>query len=279
MDETTLHRFTQRIPPALRDHLIEETETPQTYHQPVLRANGSVIDLVTADDLMETLTPRCYDADWATSPATSDRWLAPRLHYALRLTRAQAGDRNLWAWLAMRYSAYVNWRWANPEEVISEDRWSGPVNKQALMRLWWGAELFRNGADYSTVERAFLNQDFPNSYLNRTLVRCRSLALGLVDVIAPTEGDATRRSNEINDLARVLNLAMAGSPPELETDFQQDDLDAYQGWLEHVPAVPASWDETPRGPAALDTTKVSLSGGRSIAERGWTYAIQAKQIR
>jgi hypothetical protein len=276
MDDTTLHRFTAGLTADVRDQIIEEGEFPDSIQCPVRRTDGSTVDLAVVDDLMATLRPRFYDVGRAEDRTVSDRWLAPRLHYALRLNRAEASDRNLWTWLAVRYSAYVTWRWTDAEGMVSEDRWTGPVHKQALMRLWWGAELFRNGADYSSAERAFIRQDLPNSYLHRPLVRCRSLALAVVDLIAPANADTVRSSDEVNDLARVLNLAMAGSPPELETDFQQDDHDAYRSWLQHSPTVPDDWDETPTGPAGRDTTEASLSGGRSIAERGWAYAVQAK---
>lgn len=276
MDDTVLHRFNAPITSTLRDELLGQTVSSQSMQQPVRRSDGSTIDLSTLDDLMTTIHPRFYDDDWTADRTLSDRWLAPRLHFALRLTRAQAGERTLWAWLAIRYSAYVTWRWADTDDVVNDDRWNGPVHKQALMRLWWGAELFRDGPDYSPVERAFIRQDLPNSYLHRPIVRCRSLALAIVDVLAPASGETPRTSDEVNDLARVLNLAVAGCPPELETEFQQDDHSAYDIWLRQPPAKPETWEHRPTGPDASDTTATSLTGGRSIAERGWAYAELAK---
>jgi hypothetical protein len=275
MDDTTLFRFRSPISAELRERLIEQSETPHSYQERVQRTDGSTIDLTVTDDLMTSMTLRFDDAGWADDSAASDRWLAPRLHYALRLSRAEAGDRQLWAWLATRYTAYIRWRWTGKESV-NEARWSGPVHKQALMRLWWGAELFRNGSDYTPVTRAFVRQDLPNSYLHRPLVRCRSLALAVVDVLAPANGGRVRTAGEVNDLARVLNLAMAGSPPELETDFQQDDHKAYGSWLHERPTLPTDWDKMPTGPVAQDTTMMSLAGGRAIAERGWGFAADGR---
>jgi hypothetical protein len=256
----------------VRTRLTDGIETTHRLQEPVAHSDGSPIDLVTVDHLMAALGSPDLEQPWAADRTVVDRWLAPRLHYALRLTRTQAADRNLWAWLAVRYHAFVTWRWSDAKGVVAEDRWDGPVHKQALMRLWWGAELFRDGTDYGPVDRAFLRQDFPNSYLHRPLVRCRSLALALVDVVAPGNGDGVRSPAEINDLARVLNLVMAGCPPELATDFQQDDHTAYAAWLDEAPVVPADWDKTPVGPAALDTTEASRAGGRAVAERCWQYA-------
>lgn len=276
MDEPTLHRFTQPIPPDLRAKLIEGADTAQGRQEPVLRCDGSPIDLDAVDQLMATLEPWALKPAWEADRTSVDRWLAPRLHYALRLTRAQAADRDLWAWLAVRHHTFVTWRWRDAKGTVTEDRWNGPVHKQALMRLWWGAELFRDGGDYGPAERAFLKQDFPNSYLHRPLVRCRSLAVALVDVVAPGDGDTVRSPAEINELARVLNLVMAGCPPEPATDFQQDDHMAYAAWVDEVPVIPTDWDKTPQGPAGLDTTEASRSGGRDIAERCWDYAMRRR---
>src|SRR5690349_5484270 len=47
-------------------------------------------------------------------PEESDRWLAPRVHYALRLTRSEASDRETWHWLARNsWADYVRWRWSD----------------------------------------------------------------------------------------------------------------------------------------------------------------------
>ncbi|GIF43026.1 DUF6339 family protein [Actinoplanes xinjiangensis] len=272
MAEPILCRFKHRISVDLRDRLVRRVEQPDEHHEPIRRPDGSTIDLTVVDVLMGRFSDRFADLDQRGDRAASDRWLAPRLHYALRLTRAEAADRDLWAWLAVRYSDYVAWRWAGAGEKPTEDRWNGQINKQALMRLWWGAELFRNGPDYSPVERAFSRQDVPHNLLHRTLVRCRSLAVALVDDLVPADQEVVGSSREIRDLARVLNLVMAGSPPELETDLQQDDHRAYDAWVREFVLVPADWDLIPRGPVADDTTPSSLAGGRAITERGRRYA-------
>jgi hypothetical protein len=277
MADDVLRRFKVPISPEQRRQLIGHTAAGTVLSEPVRLHGGDspLIDLEVADHLMSSAGLRRDCPDWRENRSASDRWLAPRLHYAVRLTRAQAGDRSLWAWLAVRYSSYVAWRWTGTDGAVKEDRWTGPVHKQAMMRLWWGAELFRNGNDYTSAQRAFLRQDFPNSYLHRPFVRCRSLSLALLEIVAPSAGGEVR-SAEVNDLARVLNLAMAGCPPELETDFQQDDHAAFDAWTIGKPVLPADWEVLPKGPAAVDVTEASLEGGRSIASRGWQHAISAR---
>ena len=233
----------------------------------VRRPDGSTVDLGVLDELLAEFARRRAAGEWARDRATSDRWLAPRLHYALRLTRAEAADRRIWTWLADRHSDIVGWRWRDEAGQVAEDRRVGPIHKQVLARLWWGAELFRNGDDYEPVERLFLLQDLPNSYLHRPVVRCRSLALALVDLLVPRTGEPPQGSAMVNAVARVLNLATAGCPPELETGLQQDDRVGFLDWASKPAPLPSSWDPLPAGPPTDDTTPESLSGGNAIAAR------------
>lgn len=232
------------------------------------RTGSSAPTLNALDLLMVETHRRQLDGEWPDR-TESDRWLAPRIHHALRLFRVEAAERGVWQWIALRYPWYVGWRWGDRGGSVAADRWWGPVHKQAFARLWWGAEIFRDGADYRPVERAFIFQDLPNSYLHRPVVRCRSLALAIVDRFG---GSETSTAQQVNDLARVLNLATVGSPPEVETGYQNDDLDAYSTWVTERFEPPVSWDALPAGPSALDTTPESRAGGAGVVQRGWMYA-------
>lgn len=269
-DHETLRRYVRRLDPDTRSQLIEDNAWLGDSEN-VTRRGGAAIGIDVLAGLMEEFSTRL---EMWRDPSTSDGWLAPRLHYALRLTRAEASDPDVWAWLAVRFHWYVEWRWEGRKGIV-ENRWRGEIHKQAFARLWWGAELFRNGADYGPVQRAFIRQDLPNSYLHRPLVRCRSLALALVDVISPAEGETTLSADDVNDLARVLNLVTAGSPPEVQTNFQRDDSRNLQTWVRDGAAPPVNWDEMPAGPPCSDTTIESLAGGRVLAGRGWGFAHEA----
>jgi hypothetical protein len=235
---------------------------------PILRLDQAAPTVQILDALMDEARQRQMRGEWLER-ATSDRWLAPRIHCGLRLYRSEAADRGVWQWIALRYEWYVQWRWSNDDGLIAEDRWWGQVHKQAFARLWWGAELFRDGSDYRPVERAFVFQDLPNSYLHRPLVRSRSLALAIVDRFGPS---STATAAQVNALARVLNLTTVGSPPEVETGYQTDDVETYDNWVRAGPTKPSDWDDIPTGPAAQDTSPSSRAGGAAIVQRGWTYA-------
>lgn len=235
---------------------------------PIRRLGRPVPRVEVLDPLMAEARKRQERGEWLER-ATSDRWLAPRIHSSLRLYRSEAADRGMWQWIALRYNWYMEWRWSNDEGVLAEDRWWGPVHKQAFARLWWGAELFRDGANYKPAEQAFVFQDLPNSYLHRPLVRSRSLALAIVDRFGPS---SAATAAQVNGLARVLNLTTVGSPPEVETEYQTDDVQAYDDWVCSGPVAPPDWDDVPIGPAAQDTSPSSRAGGAAIVHRGWRYA-------
>lgn len=261
-----LRSFPRKLVEAERDAYSSDTDV-QDLAIDMKRSNGASPVADVLDALMSEVRGRQSAAAW-DDRATSDRWLAPRIHYVLRLRRMEAADRGVWHWIAMRYQWYVDWRWSDAEGVVAEDRWWGPVNKQAFARLWWGAEIFRDGTDYRPVERAFVFQDLPNSYLHRPLVRCRSLALAIVDSLSKS---STPSAAQVNGLARVLNLATVGSPPEVETNYQNDDLAAHESWANAEPHI-SDWNLLPAGPSAVDTSQSSRSGGAAIVNRGWMYA-------
>jgi hypothetical protein len=116
---------------------------------------------------------------YAGKPAQSDTWIGPRLHAGLRLTRRQAADRSLWRYLAIgSFPEYVRWRWSTETDESEPippalDRFVGPDYKHALARLWWMAEIFRNGADYGPARRALAIQDIANNLFRMDIAHHR----------------------------------------------------------------------------------------------------------
>jgi uncharacterized protein DUF6339 len=81
-----------------------------------------------------------------------DQWLAPRVHFALRLPRRIAGDRGFWTWLTLKIGMrYTLHRWGSGENVTMY-RYTGDFKRNALSRLWWFAEMARNGPSYADVQ-------------------------------------------------------------------------------------------------------------------------------
>jgi hypothetical protein len=248
-----LHRLTKRLTTGELDALRRGGPLPSWVDdavQPVTR-NGNPIPLEPARALMSEFFDRHRGHDRPDRPAT-DAWLAPRLHWSLRLTRREASDRGVWSHLANAvFAEYVVWRWAGADGTVTENRFDGAVNKQALARLWWGAELFRDGPDYQPVEELFAFQDFPNSYLHRPFARNRPLALALLRSVDPAalRGMGGRAvSDFINDIAHNVNLWIAALSIESATHGWRPDGAAYLAWVREPLAPPFAFGALPQGP-------------------------------
>jgi hypothetical protein len=93
----------------------------------------------------------------ADFPAAGDRgkldaYIAPRLHYALRLPRQAAADPGIWSWLASTvYLQFLRHRFPKSEEGSWWRYTSKDLLRNGVSRLWWGAEMIRSGPDYSLV--------------------------------------------------------------------------------------------------------------------------------
>lgn len=235
-DEEEALRSGGPVPTSLQDHLRVVTVDDGT----------EPIGLDAFFSLMKAFSAR----EWQTRPK-SDMWLAPRLHWAIRLTRRQAADQGIWSWLANRaHPAYVRWRWGDDDnEAVAANRWAGPaIHKQAFARLWWGAELFRNGPDYTSVELLFENQDFPNSYLHRPFARNRAMAVAMVRSLAQGGESTMATSDQINDVARDLNLWLVPLSVEALTGLEQVQVTAYREWVRETVPTDPDWSDLPEGP-------------------------------
>lgn len=191
----------------------------------------------------------------------ADVWLAPRLHYALRLSRREAGHRGMWRWLGAVFAAdYVRWRWGSPDEnstdvdaAATEERFVGPDYKHALARLWWMAELFRDGSDYAPAALALANQDIPNNLFRMDIAHHRPTVQASVRVLEGRTGRAA------NALAKATNSA--ATTLIIDTISPDTELDpaSLAAWL-HGDVDPGLYfDDMPPGPEdpKADATAVS----------------------
>jgi hypothetical protein len=156
----------------------------------------------------------------------SDAWVAPRVHAALRLTRREAADRRLWAWLAVvQFPEYVRWRFPGDEKGTPIKRFFGRARDHALARLWWGAELTRNGPDYTTTIAAFRNQDFPNTWFSLRAFEHRAAAIAACRVVAPLT------SRQINDLATAFDHIITTIMLDSVAISSPTNADAVKEWI------------------------------------------------
>src|SRR4051812_8125011 len=117
MSDATLAKYNRRLSPDERESLLDGRLPASIEENAILRSDGSVIDLTALDALMKEFARTRDGGQWSDDRATADRWLAPRVHYALRLTRNVASDRGIWEWLAVRYADHTYWRWFDRNAV------------------------------------------------------------------------------------------------------------------------------------------------------------------
>ena len=180
----------------------------------------------------------------------ADAWLAPRLHATLRLTRAEAADGRLWNYVALLVAPdYVVWRHRGPETTAAS-RFSGAHYTQAFSRLWWAAELFRDGTDYRPVETACRVQDVLNTTLRLDVIDHRPTALAIVRILDGLIADGTpRRGDHVNALSSTVNTAGSTLVYDVLAPDPGGDGEAVLDWIaeaQDAPAVP--FERLPDGP-------------------------------
>ncbi|MFJ8595682.1 DUF6339 family protein [Streptomyces sp. NPDC093598] len=209
------------------------------------------------------------DARWSTEPIRSllddamyefqedrtraDAWLAPRLHATLRLTRREAADKRLWNHIALAVAPdYVVWRHlseataSRPVRRVAADRFRGPADRQCFSRLWWAAELFRNGPDYEPVEVACGNQDLIHTVLRMELIDHRPTAQALVRLLK--SGQVTT-GREVNGLSVAINTAGATLTYDALAPDEPRDPSRLREWIaEADTAPPVARHVLPEGP-------------------------------
>lgn len=195
-------------------------------------ALGPVRDLV--DDAMHAFREEKVTA--------ADAWLAPRLHATLRLTRREAADRRLWNYVALGVAPdYVVWRHTTDPGKgdaprVAAKRFRGASDSQSFARLWWAAELFRNGSDYGPVVKVCSHQDMLNTALRLSVIDHRPTAQALVELI---HRGTIRTGREVNALAKAVNASAATLMYDVVAPDVERDGRPLAQWIEAAESAPA----------------------------------------
>ncbi|MEV0699088.1 DUF6339 family protein [Saccharopolyspora sp. NPDC050389] len=202
-----------------------------------------------ADDLRELIEEAMER--FADARTASDAWLAPRLHAALRLTKREAADSGIWNYLALRLAPdYVLWRFPprkakeTSEDQVNAARFAGKYHTQAFARLWWAAELFRDGPDYRPVEIFCGNQDMLGTTLRLDIALHRATAQALVRLL---ERGIVHTGREVNALAKAVNSAGTTLLFEALGETAPSETGAYRDWVDRV-GVHIPYERLPEGP-------------------------------
>lgn len=204
-----------------------------------------------------------------TQVTDADVWLAPRLHYTLRLTRREAANRGVWRWLGAVFAPdYVRWRWGSPDAgsdvpaaAAKTERFDGPDYKHALGRLWWMAELFRDGPDYTPAALALRNPDILNNLFRMDIAHHRPTVQAAVRVLAGRTG------REANALAKAANSAASTLVIDVIAPDAPLDSEAELEWVRGDDIDPNRYlDPMPPGPADPPTDEDAVARMAELLE-------------
>lgn len=127
-----------------------------------------------------------------------DAFLAARLHRTLPLTRREASDVGVWRWLAaVARPGFVRHRWENSAWAQMRSRFlraGTRPDSNALGRLWWIAELCREGDDYSLAERVLQRSTLTTAIFVRSLSFYRPAISACVEVLQDAPAEQTERA-------------------------------------------------------------------------------------
>ena len=115
----------------------------------------------------------------------------------------------------------MRWRWGNAKNP--NWRYTGPLLRNGIARLWWLAELTRNGPDYSAIPRRVRSAQFAcelkYSWYRPATIAFVRVADGLDGGPALTDDEMVRLSVRLNVVLPTLSLeGMTDSVEEGELD-------------------------------------------------------------
>ncbi|RSS84155.1 DUF6339 family protein [Streptomyces sp. WAC06614] len=221
-------------------------------------------DLQPVRDLAEDAMAYCRNNGLKATQA--DAWLAPRLHAALRLTRREAADPGLWNYLALGVAPdYVVWRHlTEPKDgkegkaaKVATERFRGQYHKQAFARLWWAAELFRDGPHYDPVVTACGNQDILNSALRLSVINHRPTAQAIVRLV---DKGVVGTGREVNALVGAVNVSAATLMYDVIAPDAERESRPLLDWIDEAEtARQVSRNALPSGPDEERAPELSVS--------------------
>ncbi len=139
-----------------------------------------------------------------------DGWLAVRLHNAIRAPRRLAGDKRFWAWVAVEFAQkYVQMRFSDAGGQVHRWRYTGELLRNAVARLWWGAEMVRDGPSYDLVPVVFARVRTAQFALELKYSWFRPAAMAFARVVEGHDGGARLTDAEMKALSRKVNAYLS----------------------------------------------------------------------
>lgn len=191
----------------------------------------------------------------------SDAWLAPRVHASLRLFREEAADPGIWDFLGIalpELRKYIYWRWQNNGKV-SENRVFANRH-HAIGRLWWTAELTRNGNDYSHTSQAFEGGgDLINYLTDVDAFHNRAAALAYVRSLRNSKSGNPRPAKDSVELGKKFNHILTTIILDSIAPEPGPDHNALILWIREEPDETLMLAQMPIGPSDPPVSEERIS--------------------
>ena len=201
----------------------------------MLEPGDGQIDRELAQALCDFAAERHESGEWNRD--RMDSWLAPRLHCAIRLPRRSATDQRLWAWLAMLNHKYIEVRFSRRDgRPFKNWRYNGELLRNGLSRLWWGAEMTRNGPDYRAVGLCFSGVRTAEFALELRYSWNRPAAIAFCRVVTGADGGHRLADKAKKKLSTTLRVLLALRALEASATEELDDAEEFdEEWAAHIP--------------------------------------------
>ena len=203
--------------------------------KPIEGTDFDSIDEEFDEQLLKSLIDCCRSKFPVGDVTPMDTWLAPRLHSALRLKPSVAADPLVWAWLSTAVVPdFVEHRF--PLATTKNPWWRYAYHdliRMALSRLWWGAEMLRDGPDYSLTLKGFRSV---RSFMFVSELQYswhREAARAFCRVLA----DKAATDAQAQDLSKLVNAGLATTALEHWDASQQGEPDIDVDWLSRTPTL------------------------------------------
>ena len=261
------HRYSDAVSLSLADGFLQGGPLPassESARASVADAFPSVgIDGGLLSALQDHAMVRSSDLVADVRNASMDQWLAPRLHAALRIPRRLAVDRGFWAWLAIDHLApYVHLRFRQPgADATAAWRFTGDLLRNGVSRLWWGAEMVRNGSSYEYVPRVFRRVRTAQFALELRYSHYRPAAIAFTRLVEPLPtSDADGFDDDrMKSTSKRINAKLATRSLEAIAGFHGVDDDPPAAWYLERPTIgDLTSDDLPSGPEVEDVPEEVL---------------------
>jgi Family of unknown function (DUF6339) len=143
--------------------------------------------------------------------ARIDQLAAPLVHGALPLSRREAGQPGVWRFLALvAFPELIRHRWEARTWSTTRTRYWSPGTRpdsNAFARLWWIAELTRDGQSYALTDEVLARQPLTTPIFVRKFSSYRPAVAAFVQVMRnSTPAEIERVAKELNGRLSTLVL-------------------------------------------------------------------------